>query len=103
MNSWDNVHLGSDLPVFQDGRFAVYRAQFTPRAATQKSGGRLVIRDVVGKAQVWIDGKLAGEKANSEKQDMTVAIPEGERVVSVSIEAPATGKPAGLGGVVTVE
>ena len=61
MNSWDNVHLGSDLPLFQDGRFAVYRAQFTPRAATQKSRGRLVLRDVVGKAQVWIDGKLAAK------------------------------------------
>jgi beta-galactosidase len=105
MNSWDNVHLGSDLPVFEDGRFAVYRAQFTPRAATQKSGGRLVLRAVVGKAQVWIDGKLAGEKADPEKQDMTVAFPakEGERVVSVQIEAPATGRPAGLGGIVTVE
>jgi beta-galactosidase len=105
MNSWDNVHLGSDLPVFEDGRFAVYRAQFTPRAATQESGGRLVLRAVVGKAQVWIDGKLAGEKADPEKQDMTVAFPakEGERVVSVQIEAPATGRPAGLGGIVTVE
>jgi beta-galactosidase len=105
MNSWDNVHLGSDLPIFQDGRFAVYRAQFSPRAATQKSGGRLVLRDVVGKAQVWIDGKLAGEKASPERQDMTIAFPAkgGERVVSVQIEAPATGKAAGLGGVVTVE
>jgi beta-galactosidase len=105
MNSWDNVQLGSDLPVFQGGRFAVYRAQFTPRAATQKSGGRLVLRDVVGKAQVWIDGKLVAEKVDPEKQDMTIAFPgrDGERVVSILIEAPAVGKPAGLGGIVTVE
>jgi beta-galactosidase len=105
MNSWDNVHLGSDLPAFDGGRFAVYRAQFAPRAATQKSGGRLVLRDVVGKAQVWVDGKLAGEKVDPEKQDMTVAFPgrDGERVVRVLIEAPAAGKPAGLGGIVTVE
>jgi hypothetical protein len=98
-------HTDSDMPSFQDGRFAVYRAQFTPRAATQKSGGRLVLRDVVGKAQVWIDGKLAGQKVDPEKQDMTVAFPgrDGERVVSVLIEAPAAGKPAGLGGIVTVE
>jgi beta-galactosidase len=105
MNSWDNVHLGSGLPAFEGGRFAVYRAQFSPRAATQKSGGRLVLRDVLGKAKVWIDGKPAGEKVNPEKQDMTVDLParEGERVVSVLIEAPAAGQTAGLGGIVTVE
>ncbi len=105
MNSWDNVHPGSGPTTFRDGRFAVYRAQFTPRATTQKSGGRLVLRDVVGKAQVWVNGKLAGEKTDAAKQDMTVALPggDGERVVSVLIEAAAVGTPAGLGGIVTVE
>ncbi len=105
MNSWDNVHPGSGLTTLRDGRFVLYRAQFTPRAATQKSGGRLELRDVVGKAQVWVDGKLAGEKADAAKQDMTVAFPggDGERVVSVLIEAEAAGTEAGLGGIVTVE
>jgi beta-galactosidase len=76
-----------------------------PRAATQKSGGRLLLRDVAGKAQVWIDGKLAGEKADAGKQDMTLTFPpgNGERIVSVLIEAEAAGSPAGLGGIVTVE
>jgi beta-galactosidase len=105
MNSWENVHPGAWLPPFRDGRFAVYRAKFTPRAATQKSGGRLLLRDVAGKAKVWIDGKLAGEKADAGRQDMTVAFPpgNGERVVSVLIESEAAGSPAGLGGIVTVE
>jgi beta-galactosidase len=105
VTSWDNVRPGSDLIPFHGGRFAIYRAHFVPRAATQKSGGELVLRDVVGKAQVWIDGKLAGEKANAARQDLTVAFPggEGERIVSVVIEADAVDTPAGLGGIVTIE
>jgi hypothetical protein len=36
MNSWDNIHPGLLTP-FHDGRFAIFRANFTPRAATQKN------------------------------------------------------------------
>jgi hypothetical protein len=97
--------LGGELTPFHDGRYAIYRAQCTPRAATQNAGGQLVLRDVVGKAQVWVDGKSVGEKTNAEKQDMTVPFPagNGERIVSVVIEAPAVNTPAGLGGIVTIE
>ena len=103
--SWDNVHLGSELTPFHDGRYAIYRAQFTPRATTQNAGGQLVLRDVVGKAQVWVDGKPVGEKTKAEKADMTVPFPggRGERIVSVVIEAPAVNTSAGLGGLVTIE
>ena len=104
MNSWDNIHPGFLTP-FHDGRFAIYRANFTPRAATQKTGGQLLLRDVTGKAQVWIDGKLDAEKTDSAKGDITAAFPaaNGERTVSVVIEASAPDQPAGLGGLVTVE
>jgi beta-galactosidase len=105
MTSWDNAHPGSWLAPFHNGRFAIYRADFTPRAATQQNGGQLVLRDVVGKAQVWIDGKLASEKASADKETMTVAFPAapGQRIISVVIEASAADAPAGLGGLVTVE
>jgi beta-galactosidase len=64
-----------------------------------------VLRAVSGKAQVYIDGKLAAEKTTPERGDLRVAFPpgEGERTVSILVEAAAAGGPAGLGGVVTVE
>ena len=64
-----------------------------------------MLRDVVGKAQVWVDGKPVGEKTKAEKADMTVPFPggRGERIVSVVIEAPAVNTSAGLGGLVTIE
>jgi beta-galactosidase len=105
MNSWGNAQPGGRLPTFRDGRFAIYRAQFTPRAGMQKTGGQLTLRDVTGKAQVWIDGKLAGEKTAADKQTFTVPVPagDGERTVNVLIEIAAPGTQAGLGGTVTAE
>jgi hypothetical protein len=75
------------------------------RAATQKTVGQLLLRDVVGKAQVFIDGKLDAEKTEAAKGDITVTFPpgNGERTVGVVIEASSPDEPAGLGGLVTVE
>jgi beta-galactosidase len=105
MNTWANAQPGRRLPTFNGGRFAIYRAQFTPRIGIQKSGGQLHLRDVTGKAEVWLDGKLAGEKTASDRKTFSVPFPagDGERMINVLIEAPAAGTPAGLGGPVTVE
>ncbi len=93
------------LPTFSGGSFAVYRAQFTPRTGIQKSGGQLNLRDVTGKTQVWIDGKLAGEKADATRNSFSVPFPPGvsERTINVLIETSAPGAQAGLGGTVTIE
>ena len=105
INSWSNVRIGWRLPTFNGGRFAIYRAQVTPRINVQKSGGQMNFRDVTGKAQVWIDGKLAGEKTNAGRNNFTVpfAPGDGERTVIVLVEAPAIETQAGLGGPVTIE
>jgi len=105
MSTWASVQPGRRLPTFNDGRFAIYRAQFTPRAILQQTGGQLNLGDLTGKAQVWIDGRLAGEKTEAGRKTFSVPFPPGagERTVSVLIEATATGERAGLGGTVTIE
>ena len=92
------------LQEFADARYAVYRAQFMPRAAVCKEGGELVLRDLVGKAHIWIDGKLVAVKDELLRQTVTVQLSPGnrERAVDVVIEA-SPGSRAGLGGAVTVE
>jgi beta-galactosidase len=92
------------LQEFSDGRYAVYRTQFTPRASVRNEGGELVLRDLVGKAQIWVDGKLAGVKTELVRQTLTVPLSPGshDRAVNVVIEA-SPGSRAGLGGPVTVE
>lgn len=105
MNSWANVQPGRRLPTFNNGSFAIYRAQFTPRAGMQKSGGTINFSNVTGKAQVWIDGKLAGNKTDAARNIFNVPLPpgDGERTINVLIETSAPGTQAGLGGTVTVE
>jgi hypothetical protein len=60
---------------------------------------------VTGEAQVWIDDKLAGEKTEDGRRTFSVPFPaaDGERTVSVLIEASAPGARAGSGGTVTAE
>jgi beta-galactosidase len=71
----------------------------------QKQGCTLVLRDVTGKARVYLDERLAAEKADPSKDTVKVSIPagSGEHVVSVVVEASSTGARAGLGGTITVE
>jgi beta-galactosidase len=105
MNSWASFRPSSFLPPLRRGRFVVYRATFTPREATQQKGGQVILRDVVGKAEVYLDRKLVVTRTEPAKQ--TIAIPlaptSGQRTISVLIEAPELGQSAGLGGATTVE
>jgi beta-galactosidase len=59
---------------------------------------------LVGKAQVWIDGKLVGEKDDPKRSNLSVHLPPGEheRTVAVVIEA-TPGSRAGFGGEVVVK
>jgi beta-galactosidase len=98
-----HIQLGR-LQKFTDGRFALYRTRCEPLNAVKTSGGRLVFNELTGKAEVWIDGRLAGEKATEAAASFAVDIPpgDGERLVGLLIEA-SPGAHAGLGGDVTVE
>lgn len=76
-------------------------------AAVQKAGGKLVFKNIAGiagKAQVFLDKKLAGQKDSFERGLLSVAIPAGagERMVSVLIETRA-GEQGGLVADVSIE
>ena len=92
------------LQQFADGRFALFHTRFEPRAAIRKDGGQLVFTDLVGKAQIWIDGKLVGEKSTPARQTLRVELPAGEDKYSVDVVIEsAPGSHAGFGGAVIVE
>lgn len=98
-----NIRPGR-LQEFADGRFALYRTRFEPVSTVKKFGGRLVFDDLTGKAEVWIDGRLAGQKPAEARSIFAVDIPpgDGERAVHLLVEA-ALGAQAGFGGDVKVE
>ena len=91
------------MQTFADGSFATYRTTFKPYAAQRKNGGKLKLKAVTGKAEVWIDKKLVATKTTAESADIIVQFPPSpnEQKLNVLIEA-EKGQKAGLGGVVTV-
>jgi len=105
MNSWASVRPGPYLPAARGGRFIVYRATITPRDATQQQGGEIILRDVVGKAEVYLDGNLVVTRTDPSKQTITIPLTPktGERTLSVLVEALSVGDPVGLGGTTTIE
>ena len=102
MNTWASIRTG-ELRNFKNGTYAIYRATFRPYQVIRKNGGFIVMKGVVGKAEIWLDGKLIKNKTSFEKQDLKISIPasEGERQISVLIEG-EQGKSGGLDGKVTV-
>jgi beta-galactosidase len=105
MNSWASARPGPYLPPLRGGLFVEYRSTFTPREATQQQSGQIILRDVVGKAEVYLDGKLVVTRTDPAKQTITIPLTPniGERTISVLIEAPAVGESVGLGGATTIE
>lgn len=101
MNTWSQM-WEIQLQEFKD-RFAIYRYSFRPYAEQRKKGGKLLIREVIGKIEVWLDNKLVATKRTFEKGDIELLIDasENERKISLLIEA-EKGSKAGLSATVQV-
>lgn len=102
MNSWTWVTHGEVQPN-GTGRWTLFRGKFTPRKTVRQRGGKLVFANIIGPAEVWIDGRKTGTKLDPApgRLEVPIAAGEGERSVSVLIEN-AAGQ-GGLDGIVYVE
>lgn len=102
MNSWAPTKPGQTQNI--NGQFVIFRTTFTPYAEQQQDGAVLLLKNVTGKAEVYVDKKLIATKTSSARGDISIKIPpaQGERTISVLIEA-EQGQRVGLGGVVTVQ
>lgn len=102
-NSWQPTRPGQ-LQTFTDGSFAIYRTSFTPYKAQQNKGGKITLKAVKGKAEVWLDKRLLAKKTTDDSEDVMVDLPAGggRREINVLVET-SRGKQAGLGGSVTIE
>jgi beta-galactosidase len=99
MNSWAQIEPGNPQPL-AGGNWVVLRTKFTPRTA----GGSLRFERIAGRAEVWVNQQLIGQKETAGDAPFTVDLPAtaGESTLSVLIEG-EPGRPAGLAGTVTVE
>jgi len=103
MNTWANMKPGQTNKLSETG-FLVYKTNFKPYIGQQKNGGKLVLKDLTGKAEVWLDSKLIFTKTTNTKEDVVVAFPSktGERKLTVVVEGQENDL-VGLGNMVSVE
>ncbi len=103
MNSWG----WGEPPIKQEPEsqaWRAYRASFAVRDDRNDGRGRIVFREIVGRAEVWIDGVQLGVKNDPAPGPLTVALPRGAgwRTLTVLVQSFA-GQPSGLIGRVIVE
>ncbi len=102
MNTWATVTPGTPL-VRTGGPWSVFSASFEPFATMQRDGGVLAFRGILGKAEVWIDGKLAATKPDFENALLVAPFPPGntKRSVRILFESEAD-KPVGFTAPISV-
>ena len=105
MNSWGWLKPGATLAPYGGGRFYRFQTRFTPRAAIQREGGRLVFGRLAGRAEIWLDGALMLRKESPAIERVALPLPPkpGPRVITVLFDAPPDSPPYGIAGIVKVE
>ncbi|GAB2554979.1 beta-galactosidase GalA [Spirosoma aerophilum] len=103
MNSWFSTKAGQ-LVSFTDGRFSLFKTSFTLTDASSKTSYTLTLKNVTGKADVWVDNQLVASKKMTTSSDIRVVFNGINKPyqVAVVLEAEQNQK-AGLGGIVSVE
>jgi beta-galactosidase len=111
MNTWANMKPGQTNKLTETG-FLVYKTSFKPYSSQQKNGGKIVLKGIAGKAEVWLGNKLVFTKTTTTREDVTVAFPpaSGNATTSctstIALTVVAEGQQGdwiGLGGLVSVE
>lgn len=79
------------------GPWNSYHLRFTPQSRVRRLGGRIVFTDVIGNAEVWLDGVKLAEKTDpaAAPLEVDIAPAQGERRLVVLLKAEA-GKQSGL-------
>ncbi|HEY8977795.1 MAG TPA: beta-galactosidase, partial [Burkholderiaceae bacterium] len=103
MNTW-----GWGEPPMKQGPegqpWRVYRASLNVRADRNDGRGRLVFREIAGRAEVWCEGVKLGEKTDPAPGPLTLQLPQGPawRTLNVLVQS-QPGQDSGIVGRVVLE
>lgn len=100
MNSWEPGKVGQLQKLF-GGKYFIYRTKFTSLAHPVSTNSQLIVKNITGKAEIYLDSKLIAKKVDMPEGDLVVTIPpaSGERILNILIETDGE-KDAGIGGLV---
>ena len=105
MNSWQPVTISTDKTMLlENANYIIFRTEFVPYRHLQKEGGIIFLKNVVGKAEVWLNGQLIGTKDVVNEQDLKVEFlpTEGKCELRVLLNGAANTR-VGLKGGVSVQ
>lgn len=104
MNSLFYARPGRLEGPMEGAPWSMYRAVFTPRKPVAAKGGNVVFAQIVGTAEVWIDGVLIARKDDPAPGPIIAGFGpgSGEHSISLLIRS-EPGKAAGIGRTVSVQ
>jgi len=104
MNSLDHGRPGRLEGPAKDAPWSMYRTVFTPRRRVGINGGAVVFAEVVGTAEVWMDGQLLARKTAPAAAPLVAPFGPGPgpRTLSLLVKA-EPGTPSGMGRTVSVQ
>jgi beta-galactosidase len=102
-NTWAPI-ANTKPQTFANGTWAIERAQFRPFAPQRAAGGHVRFERIIGKAEIWIDGRKVAEKTDAGAGPLVAPFPAGDglRMISVLIAVPEAGNEGGIAGRVSV-
>lgn len=106
MNTWQalSVSAGKGWLLPANAQYVIYRTVFTPYKEYQDEGGTLLFKNVAGKAEFWLNGKLIGTKDDVNERDFKLNFPATEKECDLRIllhSSPQTH--VGLKGIVMLQ
>ena len=58
--------------LLDNANYIIFRTEFVPYRHLQREGGIIFLKNIVGKAEVWLNGQLIGTKDVVNEQDLKV-------------------------------
>lgn len=74
MNTWEAISAGNAM-FLKDASYAIWRTEFDLLREYQEAGGIILFKNLAGRAEVWLNGKLLGKKDTVNEQDFKVVFP----------------------------
>ena len=74
MNSWQPFS-GTGTISLENARYVLLRTTFDPNQSQREKGGMILLPQVRGKAEVWLNGRKIGTKTAKGENDLQVGFP----------------------------
>ena len=103
VNSWDRIEAGRPQAAWGLANgYASYRANVTLPKSVHSVGGNAVFEEIVGTAEIHVNGSPVARKTDPRGGSITVALPTATASATITVILHADAAPAGLTGRVEV-